>query len=139
LLARREYAELELARKLRSRGFGDDDIEPVIAALKADGLLSDERFTEMLVRSRINRGQGPVRIRAELKERGVDEELAQSFLVEPASVWMSRAAAARRKRFGPDAPSDRTAWARQARFLLQRGFPTELVYRALARPDDADE
>ena len=44
-----------------------------VAQLVDDGLQSDERFTEAFVRSRINQGKGPARIRADLRERGIND------------------------------------------------------------------
>jgi regulatory protein len=59
LLARRDHAIGELARKLRERGFGTDEIKPVLVEFEREGWLSDARFAEVFVRSRIDRGQGP--------------------------------------------------------------------------------
>jgi len=44
---------------------------------------------------------------------------------------LERANRARAKRFGSAAPASRDEWNRQARFLAQRGFPSDLIYRAL--------
>jgi regulatory protein len=135
LLARREHSAAELNRKLLQRGFDASDITTGIAILEAKGWLSNERFVEAYVRSRIARGHGPLKIRAELRERGIDDPLADASLTETSSFWTERAAAARSKRFGHEPPSDRHAWTRQARFLAQRGFPADLIYRVL---DGAD-
>jgi SOS response regulatory protein OraA/RecX len=40
---------------------------------------------------------------------------------------------ARSKRFGAGLPATRDDWNRQARFLAQRGYPADLIYRALGR------
>jgi regulatory protein len=136
LLARREHSAVELNRKLIGRGFAAPDITSAIATLEARGWLSNERFVEAYVRSRIARGHGPLKIRAELRERGIEDALADASLTETSSFWTARAAAARSKRFGDEPPPDRHAWTRQARFLAQRGFPADLIYRVLDGADD---
>ncbi|HET8699341.1 MAG TPA: regulatory protein RecX, partial [Gammaproteobacteria bacterium] len=73
LLARREHSRLELERKLGARGFVPEVIATALNHLEQSGALAGDRFTESFIRSRAARGQGPVRIRAELAARGVDE------------------------------------------------------------------
>ena len=55
-----------------------------------------------------------------------DEVLTQST-----DYWLGLAERARRKKFGGPAPASRDDWNRQARFLAQRGFPADLIYRVL--------
>ena len=87
-----------------------------------DGLLSDERFTEAYVSYRQRAGFGPVKIRGELRERGVDESLSQRFLDVDAECWLELAELARRKKFGSGLPSTSGERQRQERFLKYRGF-----------------
>jgi regulatory protein len=136
LLARREHSTDELRRKLRRRGHPETVIDSVVATLSDAAYVSDSRFADTFVRVRSERGQGPLRIRAELRERGVEEALADELLTETADFWIERARNARRKRFGEAAPATRADWNRQARFLAQRGFPSDLIYRVLGASDD---
>jgi regulatory protein len=136
LLARREHSKDELRRKLKRRGHPEACIESVVAALDDASYVSDTRFAESFVRVRAERGQGPLRIRAELRERGVADALADEVLTETAEYWLARAQAARRKRFGTAVPGERSEWNRQARFLAQRGFPSDLIFRALSEAPD---
>lgn len=125
LLARREHSSLELRRKLADRGFPQQVIEQVLAGLAAEGLQSDGRFAEQYVRSRAQRGFGPVRIAAELRERGIADPLAREQLADGQWDWAARAERERRKRFGAGLPRDWKEQARQARFLQTRGFGRE--------------
>jgi regulatory protein len=136
LLARREHSKDELRRKLQRRGHPDATIETVVMALSEAAYVSDARFADGFVRVRSERGQGPLRIRAELRQRGVDDTLADELLTETADFWVARARSARRKRFGDAVPETRDDWNRQARFLAQRGFPADLIYRALGNSED---
>ena len=136
LLARREHSSRELARKLRSRGYSRDTVELVLDRLVRQAYLSDERFTEAFVRQRCEQGHGPVRIIADLAERGIDEGLARHYLDQQAVDWFEQARTARARKFGDTLPHSRREWARQARFLAGRGFSAEQVYRVLDARDD---
>ncbi|HET7650673.1 MAG TPA: regulatory protein RecX [Gammaproteobacteria bacterium] len=130
-LARREHSAGEITAKLLARGYDRDAVATVVAALASGNLLSDVRFVEEFVASRLRRGSGPAKIREELRGRGVDGALVDSALAEYADAWVENAAAARRKRFGAALPRDYAERARQARFLQQRGFSAEQVRRVL--------
>lgn len=131
LLARREHSRLELARKLERKGHDPDDVTEALDTAEAEGLLSDERFAESYARARREKGYGPVRIRAELRERGVAGERAAQGLEALEEDWWSLAEAVRQKRFGRDKPREAAERARQSRFLQYRGFDAELVRRLL--------
>jgi regulatory protein len=137
-LARREHSEQELARKLTTRGYAADVVEATLAALVADRLLSNTRFAEAFVHSRIQRGSGPQKIRAELRERGISDELIDDSLDAHADSWRELAREVREKRFGNRQPEDYRERSRQMRFLQQRGFSAEQV-RGVFRDSDVDE
>ena len=131
LLARREHSTRELQGKLSSRGYARSEISQVLEQLAGRDLLSDRRFTEAFLRSRLERGQGPLKIRAQLAERGVSASLIDAALEAADVDWDQRAAAARCRRFGAAPPEDRAGMARQARFLRGRGFSEGQVARAV--------
>jgi regulatory protein len=135
LLARREHSTQELRDKLLTRGFEDDEIVPALQTLSREGLLSDERFTESFIHSRMERGSGPVKIRAELRQRGVADEIISDWLDERDRMWLERAETVRCKKFGSALPVDYKEKARQARFLQYRGFSAEQT-RQVLRDDD---
>ena len=136
LLARREHSRLELTRKLAARGFPEDVIAPALDELERSGALADERFTASFVRSRVAKGQGPSRIRAELVQRGIAG--AAEALREAEVDWRAAIRAVRSKKFGPDVPSDYRERARQARFLEYRGFSSEQIRAALELDPESD-
>jgi regulatory protein len=103
----------------------------VLAGLAARGLQSDARYAEQYVAMRAARGYGPVRIRIELRERGVEEGLIDEWLDERDPAWRGRLRAVAQKRFGEGAPADFKDRARRARFLEHRGFGADLIRRAL--------
>ncbi|MDE0692646.1 MAG: regulatory protein RecX [Gammaproteobacteria bacterium] len=128
LLARREHSRVELARKLEAKGHGSDVAKRVVSELACQGLQSDRRFTDAFVRSRIGRGQGERKIRADLHSRGIDDTTADPFMADV--PWIEIATEALHKRFS-EPPADRNEWARRARFLAGRGFPSDIVATAI--------
>ena len=138
LLARREHSRRELTRKLVARGFPDEVIAPTLDELERSGTLAEARFTESFVRSRVAKGQGPARIRAELAQRGVAGEEVDGALREAQVDWRETIRAVRRKRFGPELPRDYRERARQARFLEYRGFGSAEIRAALELDGDSD-
>lgn len=109
-------------------------MERVLDALEARGFLCDERFTEQYVGSRLDRGQGPLRILAELRRRGIGGATAKEAIERDDGFWSERASRARRGRFGDAVPDDDREWIRQARFLERRGFTAEQIRSALGPP-----
>jgi regulatory protein len=137
LLVRREHSRVELTRKLTARGVEREDAVAAVDKLEAAGWQNDERFAELLVRSRAATGYGPVRIRAELGTHSLGRE-AVAAAMETAEVdWEAHARDLVRRRFGDDIGSDRDRQRKAADWLLRRGFTLAHV-RAATRfdPDD---
>jgi regulatory protein len=128
-LARREHSEQELLKKLKARADDADEVQAVLQKLKGEGLQSDERFTEAYVHHRVNAGIGPLKIRYELRQKGIDESLAETFLEPLAEKWGDMMRAQRERKYGSAIPHDYGARMKQARFLQNRGFSPESVMR----------
>jgi regulatory protein len=131
LLAGREHSRQELRRKLKSRHFDRDRVESVLDGLEQRGLLSDERFVEGYVDQRSRKGYGPLRIQAELAERGIAREIAATWIDEGPYDWNQIMTEAAERKFGGSSAGDMRALAKRGRFLQQRGFPISLVRRYL--------
>jgi regulatory protein len=83
------------------------------------------------VDARAARGEGPIKIRYALRERGVERTLIDEALSGGERDWLELVERARAKRFGAARPADFRERARQARFLERRGFAAEHIRRAL--------
>jgi regulatory protein len=129
LLSRREHSEFELTRKLKQRDFEEDEIDAVIEILQQDNLQSDNRFVESLVNSKINAGFGPIKIRHELRQKGVSDGLVGDYFSGLEVDWQSSMSEQRIKKFGTDIPLEYKEKMKQARFLQNRGFSPESVMR----------
>src|SRR5690625_7720089 len=130
LLAGREHGREELMGKLLRR-FGDEysaALADELERLAGEGLQCDQRFVQGFLRSRLERRQGPLRIRRELILRGIDSAQALAALqtVEE-ERWQALATEALQSRYGDrdDGALERREWARRAGFLQRRGFTTE--------------
>ena len=134
LLARREHTRRELQHKLLAKGYEQHAVDAVISGLAEAGALDESRFVEVYVAERIRKGFGPLRIRAELCERGIPEDLIDSSLCRDVD-WESDLQDLHDRRFGRAAPKDRDDYAKRGRFLQQRGFPAEMIRRRLHFPD----
>ncbi|SDL39540.1 regulatory protein [Modicisalibacter muralis] len=139
LLARREYSRAELQARLATKGHADATISETLDTLARDGLQSDTRFAETFVRSRIARGQGPIKIRAELGNRGIDREMIRAALDDAQHTdgvdWFALACDTLAKRFD-DPGSEPRERARRERFLAGRGFDFDQVRHALSHAWD---
>lgn len=95
------------------------------------GLIDENRLADAYVAERLRKGFGPLRIRQELRGKGLpDEQIAPHLrLAQPDLLGLL--AVAHDKRFGPVAAADARERARRGRFLEYRGFPTDLITRFL--------
>lgn len=131
LLARREHSAKELKDKLGRRFDGALEIEAVVSVLSEEGLQSDQRFAESFCRQRIASGYGPMRIKMELVQRGIDQTATEAVLCSAQADWLALCELAREKKFG-DLPGDAKERARQQRFLYYRGFSPSLINEILS-------
>ncbi len=139
LLARREYAVLELQARLLKKWPGLERIEQQVAELitllQADGALSDERFAESFIRSRRQRCHGPVKIQAELRQRQVPAAVIAGKLEQAEDEWVALAAAWLSRQC--PGSLDFAKRAKYYRRLMHRGFSHQQAMGALARHSES--
>jgi regulatory protein len=129
-LARRDHASEDLRRKLLEKGYDAVVVAPLIDALRAEKLLDDRRYTENFVAYHAARGQGPLRIRADLRRHGLEGTLVEERL-DAFPDWIVHLRKAQRKKFGAKLPGTYADKQRQARFLGYRGFTSAQIRTAL--------
>ncbi len=98
LLARREHSRRELTLKLRQGGYEGEEAGAALDRLGEQHYQDDDRFAEMLVRSRVAQGYGPMRLRAELKSHGLADARIREVLDAAEVDWPAMAAAQLRRR-----------------------------------------
>ncbi|RLL51383.1 regulatory protein RecX [Mariprofundus sp. EBB-1] len=133
-MAQREYCTLQIEQKLITRKIDHAIISVVIAQLKHDGYLSDRRFAESYLRSRLEKGETPWLAMKRAKQKGADDvslQLAMDELTADYDVEQTaRDLLAMRDPAGFRFEDERV-WQRQARFLQNKGFGTDIVLRVL--------
>lgn len=128
LLARREHSRQELQRKLARRFAVDAEvIFSVINQLTQEGLQSDQRLAEAFLRYRSNRGQGPLKIKAEMREKCIESDLIEQIFDEANIDWFDLALRVLEKRYGKGSAVDASERAKRTRFLQQRGFSFDQI------------
>ncbi|OGT09064.1 MAG: hypothetical protein A2X78_00340 [Gammaproteobacteria bacterium GWE2_37_16] len=136
LLARREHSRVEMQRKLLQRGYNLDEINITLDVLAKEGLQNEERFAENYTRSRFKRGFGPLHIHAELRIRGISEDLIKKVFIDAEMDWLTLAVNIRKKKFGVTQPKDIHDRAKQTNFLKYKGFRGEEIRYALGKDFD---
>ena len=139
LLARREHSRHELLQKL-TRRYGAAEVQVALDQLEEDGYLSEQRFTASFLRMRVAQGHGLIRIRFDLKQKGVSPEVLEQVLNEASVDWYAQALEVVRRRFRGVVSADYKEQARRTRYLMQRGFSMDEARHAVqqfTREEDA--
>ena len=136
-LARRDFASGELSQKLTRQGYTAALVTQTIEELIEESVLNDARYAEHYVSYHASRGEGPLRIEAELKQFGLPDTLIQQAL-DTGPDWKARAQEVRIRRFGPEVPETWPQKAKQGRFLQYRGFSSDHIRAALGPDFDID-
>jgi regulatory protein len=129
LLTTREHSRLELSRKLQRRGYDVAAVNAVLDALEADDLLSENRLIAAYVAERLGKGFGPLRIRFELREKGLSDDQIQPYLGQDDDALLQCLAEAYRRRYGNQPFAGIRDQSKRSRFLEYRGFPPRLIAR----------
>lgn len=134
LLSIRDRSEGELRDKLAKRNVPQEIIDELCARFTEVGLLNDERFAETLVQSRSQfSNRGRARIRQELRQKGISDEIAQAALEEVTTedeLESARAVAEKRRR-SLEGLEWHVQQRRLAGVLARRGFSPSVVMQCV--------
>lgn len=125
LLSQREHSRAELERKLAAHEVEPGTLAQALDELQAKGFINEERVVESVIHRRAGK-LGTARVQQELAAKGLSTESMVEALDQLRSTELERARQVWSRKFGaPSAePKER---ARQMRFLLSRGFASEVV------------
>lgn len=130
----RPRSEHEIIAKLKEKKFESGIIDEVVLLYKNCGLIDDANFAKGWITSRLNKPMGFRRIRQELREKGVQDEIIDAQLAEAKTKYdetgaVSKIAQKRLKYYqGLD---NLTKKRRLEGYLLRRGFSAEAVYKVI--------
>jgi len=137
-------AKLEryLARKLRERGWDEDDSWPDLTALVARyvelGYVDDEAFARARSGSLLRRGYGPRRVGQALGEAGIAPDIRDDLRPGAGERRRAALALARKRRFGPFGmnPFDQQAREKQIAAMLRAGHMLNDARVVIDAPDE---
>ena len=108
---------------------------------EASGFINDKRYAELLVRSHIARGHGPIRIRQAIAQKGLSKDCIEAALLANDHDWFELAKAKAIKKYATPKVTEvkgsqsrelvAKEKAKRVRFLLSQGFNYEQVSYAL--------
>ncbi|SEB12353.1 recombination regulator RecX [Variovorax sp. YR216] len=129
LLSQREHSRAELERKLRKYEEEPGTLARALDELAAKDFISETRVVQSVLHQRSGR-LGAARVRQELLHKGIAPEAVAQAVASLQDTELDRARDVWRRRFG-ELPQDMTQRARQARFLLARGFSSAVIGKVL--------
>ncbi len=129
LLAGREHSRAELQRKLSAHETEPGELAKALDELEAKGFINEQRVLESVLHRRSAR-LGAARVRQELQAKGLDPQAVAAAVASLQGSEEARAREVWRKKFG-EPPRDAAERGKQMRFLLTRGFGSEVVRRVL--------
>ena len=137
LLSQREHSRAELVRKLSPHEEVPGELVQVLDDLHAKGFIDEARVLESVVNHRASKlGNG--RIKQELQAKGLAPESVAQAMLELKDSEFARAQNIWQKKFGTPA-TDANERAKHYRFLLTRGFSSEVVRKVVKLSGAPDE
>jgi regulatory protein len=134
LLTVRARTRAELVGQLEKRGYAEDVSTRVLDRLAKVGLIDDEDFAEQWVQSRhVNAGKGKRALAAELRKKGVEDEVINTALADIDSGAERQRAEQlvrdklRRERLG-DAADEVKVTRRLVGMLARRGYNQSMAF-----------
>jgi regulatory protein len=125
LLSQREHSRAELERKLAAHEAVPGELAQALDELQARDFINDGRVIESVINHRAAK-LGAARLKQELAAKGLGGEAVAKALAGLKDGELERAREVWQKKFGEPAQDPRER-AKQARFLLTRGFAAEVV------------
>jgi regulatory protein len=134
LLGRRELSARQLRARLLDREHAPEDVDRAIALLIENRALDDARVAAAYVRTALKvKGRGRLRIRRELQDMGIDNEVAAAALHEAFGDVDERALVtqALQKKLRGKKIETTADYARVFQFLMRQGFSPAIVTAVL--------
>lgn len=137
ILTRRDHSRFELVRKLKQRGFCQEDIDVAVSSCERFDYINDERTARVYIRQLKRRGYGKKRIQLELNKKGLKGDPIQQILDESVSERDESEGAERIltknvKRFEREKDLHKRR-DKMYRFLNTRGFSRDVITNTIKR------
>ena len=129
-LSRRMRSEGEVRESLRKKEVSDPIIQEVIDRLYKYQFLNDDEFAKAFVRTQMNTtDKGPVIVRTELKDKGVNETIIDLAMAEyPTEQQIEKAVKLGNKFIGKNVrDSSRILKQKLEQLLVRKGYPFSVI------------
>ena len=141
-LEKRDRTEREVFQKLSGAGFSEEAAAAALQRLSGAGLVNDESYAERYLEALIAKGRGRLRIAAEMRRKGLKEELVRNTLEDgfPPETERTMAAEAAKRAMAeaPEGTDPRKAAAKVSRRLVSLGFSYEVIGDAMGKLREED-
>ncbi|MDI9589620.1 MAG: regulatory protein RecX [Acidobacteriota bacterium] len=135
LIDRREYSRQGICQKLRRDGYAASVIDLCVSRACETGLVSDSRYADSYIRSKVAAGWGMPRIERGLAQGGIDTSQLDGWpydYLDPDEELARATRLAMAKRMGGSRPFERLV-----RHLCSRGFALGVAMQAARQAMDA--
>lgn len=130
-LSRRDYSESQLCQRLSRNGGDPADIALVIAWCKRENYLDQNRFLQMLVRSRAGKGYGLNYIVQECRQQQIAKEQVMQCATELEIDWFAIASQLYQRKYGQSEVTDYKEKLKRMAYMQRRGFSNEQIQIAM--------
>ncbi len=135
LLARRDHSNAELRRKLRSRGYGQSEIQDAISECLRLNYLNDRRFAETYAMQLQRKGFGINGIKYKLYSKGISDTVIQEVVAvqesDPVQLEQCRRVLAKKMKPMTGNASVANQGPKLRRFLYSRGFSSQIIRKTI--------
>ncbi|WP_101846411.1 recombination regulator RecX [Halobacillus sp. Marseille-P3879] len=135
-LSYRMRSEKEIRDFLAKKETDEEHIEEIVQRLYREKLLDDLEFAKALVRTRMNTAsKGPLVLKKELIEKGVDKSVAEEAILEfPFELQVEKAVKLAEKKLRSDRKKSQKQQIQNAQqHLMQKGFNSDVIKEALSQ------
>ena len=129
--------EKELMDRLRP-DYSEEICQRVIDMLKGYGYINDKEYARSYIKDSFQlKGRGSMRIRSELRHKGVSEEAIASALEDAELNEEEKAYELLKKRLKGNTSPDHKEKAKQYRYLASRGFSYDCISYAFSKLNES--
>ncbi|WP_206459527.1 regulatory protein RecX [Anaerovorax sp. IOR16] len=128
----RDHTALEISNHLKQKEYNEKEIEECLEFLLDSHFIDDNRYCENYLRYALTKGKGSLRLRQELLNKGLDDEVIRIHMEEILDAEMEYSNAMKQvEKIVAGVKVDEKLIAKVGRRLSYLGYPTGLIYRIL--------
>jgi len=123
--------EQQVAGYLSRKEFAPEEIGETLAYLREHNFLNDRSFADNFVQSRIRHGDGPMKIKQMLVQKGIQRSIIDELLSKnyPSEVQIENVVVLLKKRIASRGPDRDKLY----RFVASRGYSGYVIIRAFGQ------